>query len=147
METEISREIIGYYHVNSLYPRNGHELASHYLYSVRNPLHRLISWYVYNHPKSCDPREGNSPSCKNNAWKKEFYECFPTLETLGNKDLLFGDLQTSQCSKILWDGWKGRVANVKDPNHLYWNYRVSDSLSVIGARQWSICDRKSAIGY
>ena len=125
-------QTIGYLHVNNLYPRNGHQLASHYLYSVRNPLTRLISWYIYNHPQSCDPREDNSPSCKKNAWKTSFYQCFPLLESLGwkntsdNNPVFGGDLlRTNHCSKIFWDGWKGHVSQVKDPNHLYWNYNVS----------------------
>ena len=131
-ETELSKQTIGYLHVNNLYPRNGHQLASHYLYSVRNPLTRLISWYIYNHPQSCDPREDNSPSCKKNAWKTSFYQCFPLLESLGwkntsdNNPVFGGDLlRTNHCSKIFWDGWKGHVSQVKDPNHLYWNYNVS----------------------
>ena len=141
-ETELSRQTIGYLHVNTLFPRNGHQLASHYLYSVRNPLNRLISWYIYNHPQSCDPREGNSPSCKKNAWKTSFYKCFPLLESLGwkntsTKDIISGDdhLQTSKCSEILWNGWKGNVSNVKDPNHLYWNYHVSPM-------EPGVCDRR-----
>lgn len=54
----------GYIHTRTIYPRNAIPLATHFLFSIRHPLQRLASWYVYNHPMSCDPRESNSPSCK-----------------------------------------------------------------------------------
>ena len=122
--TYISRQTVGYLHSINLFPKNAHELASHYLFSVRHPLTRLVSWYVYNHPQSCDPRESNSPACKSSDWKNTFFACFPNVEDLGNPKVLFVDPKHDECSKILWDGWYGRVAHWKDPNHLYWNYHV-----------------------
>lgn len=116
--TQLSQQTVGYFHVHNLYPRNAHALASHYLFSIRHPLKRLISWYIYNHPQSCDPREPNSPSCKSNEWKTQFFDCFPTLEALGM--MVEGDT----CAQVLWNGWNGQVSDVKQPNHLYWNYKV-----------------------
>lgn len=119
--SQLSLQTVGYFHVHNLFPRNGHALASHYLFSIRHPLTRLVSWYVYNHPRSCDPRENNSPSCKTSDWKTKFFTCFPTLEEFGKQPSENND----ECGKVLWDGWYGRVNNVKEPNHLYWNYQVS----------------------
>jgi hypothetical protein len=125
----ISQETVGYYHVHNLYPRNAFPLCTHLLFSIRHPLSRLISWYVYNHPDSCDvARESNSPSCKTNEWKRQFFDCFPTLEAFGNSnsDILLPSTSSS-CYHTLWNGWKGHVSNVKEPNHLYWNYQVSNA--------------------
>lgn len=119
--SKLSDQTVGYFHVHNLYPRNAIPLATHYLFSVRHPLSRLKSWYVYNHPSSCDQRESNSPSCKNNDWKSQFFECFPSLEDLGQK------IKTKNhdfCYDVLWNGWMGHVDKVKEPNHLYWNYQV-----------------------
>lgn len=130
--TALSRQTGGYLHVHTLFPRNAVAWASHYLFSIRHPLHRLVSWYVYNHPQSCDPRESNSPSCKSSDWKTQFFECFPTLEALGRGHI---SKKAGNCAQVLWNGWYGRLSNVKEPNHLYWNYQVSetDSYSLIDA--------------
>jgi hypothetical protein len=117
----ISQQTVGYLHVHTLYPRNAIPLATHYLFSVRHPLSRLKSWYIYNHPRSCDPHESNSPSCKKSEWKRQFFDCFPTLEDLGRKILYKSQ---DVCYDVLWNGMKGHVDNVKEPNHLYWNYQV-----------------------
>lgn len=119
--TELSRQTGGYLHVHNLFPRNAIAWASHYLFSIRHPLQRLVSWYVYNHPQSCDPRESNSPSCKSSDWKTKFFDCFPTLEVLGGGQI--SKEKDDDCAQVLWNGWYGRLSNVKDPNHLYWNYQ------------------------
>lgn len=120
--SQVSQHTIGYTHANSLFPKNGYELATHYFFSVRLPLRRLSSWYVYNHPRSCDPRESNSPSCKKNAWKQRFFTCFPTLEELGSSFAQLLDANPDDCARTFWKGWYGVVENKKFPNHLYWNY-------------------------
>ena len=94
-----SQWTVGYIHTTSVYPRNAKELSTHYMYSIRHPYERLKSWYIYNHPKSCDPRESNSPSCKNKlskqpklskaaslqqqSWNELFFQyCFPTFHDI-----------------------------------------------------------------
>jgi hypothetical protein len=123
--SHVSQQTVGYLHAhNNAYPRNAIHLATHYLFSVRHPLRRLVSWYIYNHPRSCDPRESNSPSCKTNEWKQGFFGCFPTLNELG-RSLNLKSPEMTECLDLFRNGWKGDVSNVKDPNHLYWNYEVS----------------------
>lgn len=134
--TKISSQTVGYLHTINMYPRNLHALATHYLFSVRHPLTRLISWYVYNHPQSCDPRENNSPACQTSDWKRQFFKCFPVINDLGNREVLFANQEQNKCSKILWDGWYGRILTVKDANHLYWNYNVRQK-AVLYARKFS----------
>ena len=97
----VSQLTVGYIHTTSVYPRNAKELSTHYMYSIRHPYERLKSWYIYNHPRSCDPRESNSPSCKNKlskqpiqaktaslqsqkSWNELFFQyCFPTFYDIG----------------------------------------------------------------
>ena len=97
----LQNAVIGYIHTTLIYPKNiQYSLAiTHYLFSIRHPYERFQSWYIYNHPKSCDPREYNSPSCKtknaiieglssstaikSSSWNKLFFhDCFPTFYDL-----------------------------------------------------------------
>jgi hypothetical protein len=127
----ISQHTFGYLHVhNPIFPKNGLKASTHYLFSVRHPLTRFLSWYTYNHPQSCDPRESNSPSCKHNDWKTLFFNCFPSVprmvQLLVSNDSDPLDTAADQaCRTIFWNGWEGRNIdnNLKYPNHLYWNYQ------------------------
>lgn len=152
----------GYMHVqNPIVPKNGIRTSTHYMYSIRQPVSRLLSWYVYNHPYSCDTiRQSDSPSCKTaslsvssssslmtspvDPWNVQFYKCFPTLiewvdtvvvpndeganSTTDTTTTTDTDTGTTErrlyCIDLFWDGWYGRVQNIKHPNHLYWNYEV-----------------------
>ena len=143
--TLLSTLAVGYIHTSTMYIdsdvqkprqtiprtksiRDASGAFSHYLFSIRHPLRRLVSWYTYNHPKSCDEREPHSPSCKTSVWKTSFYECFPRLQDLANhiQPAARMDMQGDDCIKIFWNGWYARGDNIepKDSNHLHWNYQV-----------------------
>lgn len=145
--TYLSKLTVGYIHTSTMYIdtdeqkprqtipqtksiRDASGAFSHYLFSIRHPLRRLISWYTYNHPKSCDEREPHSPSCKTSLWKTSFYECFPKLQDLANRIRSPApggtDSQSDNCTKTFWNGWHARGDNLepKDSNHLHWNFQV-----------------------
>lgn len=138
----LSKQTIGYIHASNIYigdnkrrtiPRKESvtdvaSVFSHYLFTVRHPLRRLISWYTYNHPTSCAPREPHSPACKTSDWKRDFFDCFPTMQSLGDK-ILSKQETDLKCYNVLWNGWRANDHGVgkleaKEPNHLHWNYQV-----------------------
>jgi hypothetical protein len=142
----LSKQTIGYIHASNIYigdnkrrtvPRKESvtdvaSVFSHYLFTVRHPLRRLISWYTYNHPTSCAPREPHSPACKTSDWKRDFFDCFPTMQSLGEKILSKQETDV-KCYNVLWNGWQANDQGVgkleaKEPNHLHWNYQVCRSL-------------------
>lgn len=143
--TYLSKLTVGYIHTSTMYIdsdvqkprqtiprtksiRDASGAFSHYLFSLRHPLRRLMSWYTYNHPKSCDEREPHSPSCKTSTWKTSFYKCFPTLQDLADhiQPAARMNMQGNDCTETFWNGWHARGDNMepKDSNHLHWNYQV-----------------------
>jgi hypothetical protein len=130
--TQVSQQTVGYLHVDSiLYPRNAIPLATHYMYTLRNPLDRVISWYIYNHPSSCDRRDSSSPSCQmqerpSGSWGVEFFKCFPTMESFGRALMAAWKPKNdnNKCQQIAWQGIHGQAPD-KELNHLLWNYQVS----------------------
>ena len=133
----LSKYTTGYNHASANYLHSSKTTSaqySHVLFSIRHPLSRLVSWYKYNHPKSCDYRESQSPSCQSSkrTWTKKFFQCFPALETLTTKVASTSvkveqnkNTEDHNCSQIFWNGWYGQnIPSIKEPNHLYWNYHV-----------------------
>ena len=134
--TRLSQYTIGYLHTTLMYPRNAISLATHYMYTLRNPTARICSWYLYNHPESCNLEEDDrSPSCKLHQspskypWSATFFSCFPTLETFAQTFLeADNDMNRNEtCKTIAWQailGKEGDVGQEKQMNHLFWNYKV-----------------------
>lgn len=92
-ETELSKATIGYLHCNRLRPHrddktfddenNNNVTTTTYMFSLRNPIGRIISWYQYMHPENCFP-DRPSAACNlkkgDNPWGIAFYRrCFPTI--------------------------------------------------------------------
>jgi hypothetical protein len=67
-ESELSKHTIGYMHCNSLRPKTSLPTATTLLFSVRDPMNRIISWFQYMHPLNCLPER---PSAACNLKKEE----------------------------------------------------------------------------
>lgn len=79
-ESFLSRSTIGHLHCDRLRPRDSMSNATGFLFSLRNPIHRIISWYQYMHPENCFA-DRPSAACNlkkdNNLWGVMFYrKCF-----------------------------------------------------------------------
>ena len=147
----VSEQTVGYLHINTLYPRNAIPLATDYLFSLRNPISRVASWFAYNHPRSCDPvRDNLSPSCqlhfrrRGDTWVRDFFACFNTVDefamalipaedqsenSIENGDKLDGqginaEFRSPVCRRLAWRAIKGD-GPPQELNHMLWNYRVS----------------------
>ncbi len=82
-ESSLSRATIGHLHCDKLRPRESLIDSSIFMFSLRNPVDRISSWFQYMHPDNCVP---NIPSgaCnlkkENHPWGRNFYQtCFPDV--------------------------------------------------------------------
>jgi Sulfotransferase family len=144
----VSEQTVGYFHITTLYPRNAIPLATDFLFTLRNPISRVVSWYAYNHPKSCDrARDDLSPSCqlqdkkRGSTWGQGFFQCFDTMNSFAVATRGMGaahqnqngtismppktmlDESRSECQALAWRALIGDAPE-KELNHLLWNHRV-----------------------
>lgn len=82
-ESSLSKATIGHLHCDKLRPSGSLANSTAFLFSLRNPIDRITSWFQYMHPENCVP---NRPSgaCNlkkdNNPWGINFYQtCFPNV--------------------------------------------------------------------
>jgi hypothetical protein len=96
-ESELSKHTIGTMHCDLILPKKAMDRATTLLWTVRNPLTRIISWFRYLNPANCNLEEDYySTSCNTNRsivnnlkkleankipkWAtKFFWMCFPTM--------------------------------------------------------------------
>lgn len=84
-ETMLSRQTIGVFHTKRLTPSNAPETATTFLWSLRNPIDRIRSWFYYSHPENCGVVDSLSPACRlakaTSGWAFDFYRlCFANVE-------------------------------------------------------------------
>lgn len=82
-ESALSKATIGYFHCDKLRPKWALENATMFMFSLRNPVDRIISWFQYMHPDNCIPNRP-SAACNlkqdTNPWGSIFYkQCFPSI--------------------------------------------------------------------
>jgi len=110
-ESALSKATIGYLHCNKLKPTKSLANATAFMFSLRNPIDRIVSWFQYMHPDNCVP---NRPSgaCNlkkdNSAWGVNFYHtCFPDVNdfarSLGKMTIKGG----TNCSALAWETAQG----------------------------------------
>jgi len=87
--SQLSDTVKGYLHVNNINPSKAARSAQAYLYNLRHPLDRTISWYYYSSPGSCSNKQGQACSTAQhirgfpNGWAANFFQtCFPRFEDL-----------------------------------------------------------------
>ncbi len=139
-ESFLSRHTIGILHCDLLLPKNSLERATTLLWTLRNPLDRVVSWYHYMNPANCRPLEDyystacntnrsisrisrqnfetNDTKKKGSKWVGKFFVCFPTIDQFANA-LLPGD-NVSYCSQLAWRTITGEAS--KSSGHVYFNY-------------------------
>jgi hypothetical protein len=106
-----------------------------FLWSVRDPIDRILSWFDYMNPDNClYPKVGVTPACQvqrhfRNGWVDDFYQrCFASAESFVQSLRLGGgissDVETTtgmSCSEIAWMGIRGE-APATESSHLHYNY-------------------------
>jgi hypothetical protein len=145
-ETELSRYTLGIMHANLQKPKQGMARATTFLWTLRNPIERVISSYRYMHPGNCGGDleamaclVKRSIALNKNPWARDFFTCFPVMEDFAqglffskqpSKDLrsnLTGaDTSLSinklgvNCSQLAWNTILGMVPA---SGHLYYNHQ------------------------
>ena len=139
-ESEVSKHTIGYMHCNSIRPKGSIYESSILMYSIRDPIDRVVSWFQYMHPKNC-LRNRPSAACNlkldktlynahlNYTWGYVLFDvCFPTIndmiQSLQQEKLVNIDGNSNSninCSQMAIDTITG-YGPPGPSNHLYFNY-------------------------
>jgi hypothetical protein len=128
-DSALSEKVQGYFHCWTIEPRKFH--PNSYLFNVRHPVDRAISWYRYVHPEHCkNKKKSGSPVCiakwqlQNNptGWVGQFFQqCFPQVEDwamgLHNNNTL--------CLKLAKQTFEGDLSEKEVPlaAHMIANYK------------------------
>jgi hypothetical protein len=147
----ISDTIQSYFHCSSM-THGAADYSTSYLYNLRHPLDRAVSWYRYVTPENCRKDAPQSANCRtawainkkpHDGWEAEFFgRCFPTIEdwaqalatpiptatTTSSLPMDLSDSSTSNntdCSELAWSSIAGKVdlkAHGVDA-HMVFNFR------------------------
>lgn len=110
-ESALSKATVGYLHCDKLRPKASFSNATAFMFSLRNPIDRIVSWFQYMHPDNCVP---NRPSGACNLkldkspWGSDFYgKCFPDINDFVRS---IGEVMTKQavnCSALALETVRG----------------------------------------
>ena len=129
-DSAISKQVSCYVHYNErLHCYNNPT----FLINIRNPVHRLISWYLYEHRENWDVTVDHItyPNRPKHCGQQMLFACYPTLDSLATVGLVGDcpsdgdilrinyDLSEEQCRLWAWAAVRGRVPA---SFHNVWNY-------------------------
>jgi hypothetical protein len=147
-ETALSKHTIGTMHCNVILPKRGMERATTLLWTLRNPVTRVISWFSYLNPANCRPLDDYySTACNTNRsiinsrtanrkgsqWTTKFFTCFPTVNQFANALIIIGKpspslssgneslVNSSNCSELAWRTVRGEAS--PSSSHIYFNHK------------------------
>ena len=101
-----------------------------FVVNVRNPIDRLISWYLYEHRENVDVTMGTLNRPKH-CGQQMLFSCYPTLDSLATVGLagdrpsdgdmlkIGHDLNEEECRRWAWAAVRGRIPA---SFHNVWNY-------------------------
>ena len=135
-ESELSRHTIGTLHCDQLSPPDCLDPATTLLWTIRNPVDRIVSWFYYMNPANCNPVEDYySTACNTNRtivatlkkkdkkgsqWAAKFFGCFRQINTFASSLYYSTDSSVDGCSQIAWRTLAGRAST--SSGHAYYNY-------------------------
>lgn len=133
-DSMISYLIKGFIHSKDVYPATySIKEADAYLYNLRHPVDRMLSWYHYEHPDSCMNNQETILACKSakestkypGGVTARFYrECFPTQDRLS---LPFRQsdksLMSDNCTDLARKAIDGRLIDERGFKHISYNMR------------------------
>jgi hypothetical protein len=118
--------------------RKGHKAGS-FLFILRHPVDRAISWYNVVNPANCEPGNNVSgPNCKVRTeitanpygQASKFFTCFPQIEDWVLA--LRQDSNVSRCSELAWKMVKGDMRKRdRFSGHMYYNARMYASQTTL----------------
>lgn len=126
----LSESVSGYFHCYTFYPEESMQKPDGFLFSIRHPLDRVLSWYEYIHPKNCGSLSHETPCMTAKeiegfpqGWTSRFFRCFPDIFHLA--EALRGYHSNSTCETLAWRTIHGEIDRlaVASAAHMIANYR------------------------
>jgi hypothetical protein len=114
------------------------------LWTLRNPVTRVVSWFRYLNPANCLPYEdyystacntnrsivNNHKNKKGSQWSFKFFKCFPTINHFADALLSSSSFEqeisddgnsNNNCSLLAWKTIRGESS--PSSSHMYFNHR------------------------
>ena len=136
-ESKLSQHTKGTLHCDRLFPPDSLDQATTLLWTIRNPVDRIVSWFYYMNPANCYPVEDYySTACNTNRtiiattkknqkgskWAAKFFGCFASVNTFASSLYSTGTTDSSidGCSQIAWRTLAGEASI--SSGHAFYNY-------------------------
>jgi hypothetical protein len=121
-ESRLSQSLYTSMHQDRIYPSRRIAQATTFLWSIQDPLDRLLAWYDSKYPKKKLDQTG--------SWTKDFYHnCFPTAESWIQGLLPLEEMRASTttnnntfCSDLAWKAIQG-LGEQQRKSPMYYNYQ------------------------
>jgi len=129
-DSAISKQVSCYVHYNERLYCYGNPS---FVVNVRNPIDRLLSWYLYEHRENWDVTVDHLtyPNRPKHCGQQMLFSCYPTLDSLATVGLagdrpsdgdmlkIGHDLNEEECRRWAWAAVRGRIPA---SFHNVWNY-------------------------
>lgn len=112
-ESVISRAVTRYYHMRAPSPHH-----DSYLVTLRDPLDRAASWYIFRHPANAGHFH---VSPIQNKVLLRLFACYPTFDQLATKGLS-SSRRGGKCARLARNIMSGTIQPPRDGDHMSWNY-------------------------
>jgi hypothetical protein len=125
-------QTFGFTHCGEMAPRNGPQKATTFLWSVRNPMDRVTSWFDHSNPANNRGRHAK----RTNVWANDFYglchqDADAFARSLGKQQTLdhvpVNSTTGESCSQLSWRGVNGKAS--WQAGHLHFNYKFYADLT------------------
>ena len=131
--TMLSQSVKTRIHCDRIGPIKDLDSTTTFLWSTRDPVDRIVSWYDSTNPANCQKKEAIAQNCQidryyREGWVHDFFKiCFATatsfIHSLRDPDWR-SDVETTtgiRCNKLAWMGILG-FAPPDQSTHLHYNY-------------------------
>lgn len=133
----LSDKTSGYIHPREMRPEGAVDTADAFLFNLRHPVDRMISWYHYEHPQSCLDIPETRLACNAKKEVKKnpegytatfFQDCFPTQEYLPMAFNSSSTTLTPECVGLAQTVISGQLFE-RGFKHIYFNMKYYTSLT------------------
>jgi hypothetical protein len=130
--SELSERMNGAFHQSSLREKQlcdfGDNAITTYLFSLRNPLYRIKSWFEFEHGFR---RLANNASCD---CTERILDCFPTFDEFCTRGLRIPEKDAANetfCTKLAWDTILGKIrcCHHNKFNFAHYQFKVDHMIS------------------
>jgi len=155
-ESALSLHTVGTLHCQQAFPSGILNEADTFLFTLRSPLSRIVSWFRYTHPQNCRlEKDYYSTACntkrsiesyrikqRGSAWPFKFFRCFPTLGSLAEAVRDKDHPCSSVAKRTLLGGGPTSSGHAYFNYQYYWNQTMAiySNITVLGVRTETLWD-------